>query len=134
MTCVAGASRAPIEAVGRRVLKKEGHILIQGGLIELDREKIVPSCGQNLLTKTALGKESIGTNDAPGKQNGSEKEVQVSQLPSFLRHSDFFEHNPRFRFIQIEMMHFSLICGQMLLGSPQRLSIEHDMFLFCGFA
>src|SRR5450432_4648228 len=102
---------------------------MQVRLIELDCQQIVRACGKSLLAKTALGKESIGTNDAPGKQNGSEKEVQVSQLPSFLRHSDFFEHNPRFRFIQIEMMHFSLICGQMLLGSPQRLSIEHDMFL-----
>jgi hypothetical protein len=134
MTFVAGARDTPIEAISRGVLKKERHIFIQGWLITLNHQEIVPSCGNDLLTKMVLCKESIGTDDAPVKQNRGEKEVHMGQFPRLLLNSGFFEHNACFGFIHIQMMHFPLIWGQMLLCSFQRLAIEHDMLLFCGFA
>ena len=60
MTFVAGAGDTPIEAISRGVLKKERQIFIQGWLIKFNHQEIVPSCGNDLLTKMVLRKESIG--------------------------------------------------------------------------
>ena len=102
-------------------MEKEGQVLISGRLMVLDEQHIVCSCGKDFLAKTAVRRERIGTDDALVKQNRGEKEVHMGQFPCLLLNSGFFEHNACFGFIQIQMMHFPLIWGQMLLWTPCRV-------------
>ena len=58
MAFVAGAGGAPIEAVSRRFLKKEGQVFVEGRLILFDHQQIVCSCSDDLLAKIVLGIEN----------------------------------------------------------------------------
>src|SRR6184192_3452184 len=70
--------------ISRGFVKKEGQIFVEGRLIVFDHQQIVASCGNDILAKTVLSKEGIGTDDASLKQNRSQEGLPVGQFIRFL--------------------------------------------------
>jgi hypothetical protein len=86
-------------------------------LIVLDEEQIVCSCGNDILAKTALRIECIGTDDASLKQDWGQEGFHVGQFIRFFSDYSFLEHNAGLDFIQVQVMHGPLVFCQMLEGS-----------------
>jgi hypothetical protein len=99
MSFVGGRGGAPIEAIDGRFVKEERQILVQGGLILLDKEKIVSSSSNDLPTNAPLRVKRISTDQAPLEQEWSEEIPHASQFIFFLDNHLLFEHNTRFRLV-----------------------------------
>src|SRR6266566_166695 len=86
MSFVPGLSLLPTTTIGRAILKQIGTILVEGGLIVLGNQDIVPSKPMDLRTECALGMHGIQGENAPFDQVRRQQRLERTDLIFFLLH------------------------------------------------
>jgi len=119
-----GSGPLPVTTISLPILKKEGQVLVHGGLIVLGHQQIEPFEQGDGQAECALGVHRIGTDQPPGHVLDGQQVGSSTALVLFALHLPLGEQRARLLFVEREQMHRFLIGPPMLQGSSQRFPIQ----------
>src|SRR5579883_1925023 len=116
--------RVPVRARDRRLLKKEGQVLMECRLVVLGDQHIgaAPAC--YLLTEPSLSMHRVGADNASVHQGRGEQVVQGTDLVRFVLDDTGCQHDPGRHFIAGQLMDGGLMRSWMAQRPTQRFPIQ----------